>query len=79
MGHILSCTDILDSDEEEACSVTSEHHEQDRLDCESSCLKTQEPKVLTLDSQKEKLTPGRIKVKLVGGFFTRPLLQGIVP
>ncbi|CAK6953846.1 cilia- and flagella-associated protein 54-like [Scomber scombrus] len=45
--------------------VTSEHHEQDRLDCEGSCLKTEEPKVLALDSEKEKLTPGRIKFLLL--------------
>lgn len=48
--------------------MTSEHHEQDRLGCEGSCLKTEEPKVLALDSEKEKLTPGRIKVILVGDF-----------
>ncbi|XP_053187065.1 cilia- and flagella-associated protein 54-like [Scomber japonicus] len=50
---------------EEACSVTSEHHEQERLGCEGSCLKTEEPKVLALDSEKEKLTPGRIKFLLL--------------
>ncbi|XP_044227349.1 cilia- and flagella-associated protein 54-like isoform X3 [Thunnus albacares] len=48
-----------------SCSVNSEHHEQDRLESEGSCLKTEEPKVLALDSQKKKLTPGRIKFLLL--------------
>eukprot|EP00064_Thunnus_orientalis_P016483 superscaffoldBa00003282_g16549 len=38
---------------------------QDRLESEGSCLKTEEPKVLALDSQKKKLTPGRIKFLLL--------------
>ncbi|XP_051257635.1 cilia- and flagella-associated protein 54-like isoform X3 [Dicentrarchus labrax] len=48
-----------------SCSVNSEHHQQDRLD--SSCLITEKPKVLTLDTEKEKLTPERIKFLLLEG------------
>lgn len=50
--------------------MNSKHHEQDRLDTEGSCLKTEVPKVLTLDTEKEKLTPERIKVRLFGDFST---------
>ncbi|KAM7374329.1 hypothetical protein PAMP_006995 [Pampus punctatissimus] len=53
-----ACADIR------SCSVNSERVEQDRLDSEGSCLK-KEPKVLSLDSQKEKLTAERIKVLLL--------------
>ncbi|XP_036976615.1 cilia- and flagella-associated protein 54-like isoform X3 [Acanthopagrus latus] len=48
-----------------SCSVNSKQHEKDTLDSESSCLNTEEPKVLTLDREKEKLTPGRIKFFLL--------------
>ncbi|XP_044078247.1 cilia- and flagella-associated protein 54-like [Siniperca chuatsi] len=50
-----------------SCSVNSKHHEQDRLDTEGSCLKTEEPKVLTLDTEKENLTPEKIKFLLLEG------------
>uniref|UniRef100_UPI0037E847B8 cilia- and flagella-associated protein 54 n=1 Tax=Semicossyphus pulcher TaxID=241346 RepID=UPI0037E847B8 len=50
-----------------SCSVNSNQYEQEIQDTEGSFLKTMEPKVLTLDSQKEKLTPGRIKFFLLEG------------
>lgn len=62
-----------------SCSVNSEHHEQDRLDPEGSCLKTEEPKVLALDSQKEKLTPERIKVRLLGDFSIDLYVRDLSP
>lgn len=46
------------------CVVNSDHHEQDRVDSEGSCLKKENQKVLVLDSQKEKLTQERIKVNI---------------
>ncbi|XP_030294030.1 cilia- and flagella-associated protein 54 isoform X2 [Sparus aurata] len=46
-------------------SVNSKQHEQDTLDSENFCLNTEEPKVLTLDREKEKLTSGRIKFFLL--------------
>ncbi|KAM9348845.1 cilia- and flagella-associated protein 54 [Symphorus nematophorus] len=64
---------VPDSDEGEAhasmtsCSVNSKHQEQDRLDTEGSCLNTEEPKVLTLDTENKKLTPERIKFLLLEG------------
>ncbi|XP_040907982.1 cilia- and flagella-associated protein 54-like [Toxotes jaculatrix] len=64
---------VPDSVEGEACasirssSVNSKHHEQDELDTESCCQKTDEPKVLDLDTEKEKLTPERIKFLLLEG------------
>ncbi|XP_068572705.1 cilia- and flagella-associated protein 54 [Cebidichthys violaceus] len=50
-----------------SCPVNSKPLEQNRLDTEASCLKTEEPKVLTLDVEKEKLTPERIKFLLLEG------------
>ncbi|XP_071316210.1 cilia- and flagella-associated protein 54 isoform X2 [Trachinotus anak] len=55
-----------ESVEEEACA-SIRHHEQDRLDTESSYLKTKEPKVLDLDTEREKLTQERIKFLLLNG------------
>lgn len=52
------------------CLVNSDHHEQDRVDSEGSCLKKEHQKVLVLDSQKEKLTPERIKVNIFQYNFT---------
>ncbi|XP_071372086.1 cilia- and flagella-associated protein 54, partial [Centroberyx affinis] len=49
--------------------VNSVHHEQDRPDTEGTYLKRKESKVLALDSQKEKLTPGKIKFLLLEGAF----------
>ncbi|XP_037604654.1 cilia- and flagella-associated protein 54-like isoform X2 [Sebastes umbrosus] len=49
------------------CSVNSKPHEEDRLDTEASCLKTEETKVLSLDTKKEKITPQRIKFILLEG------------
>nr|XP_046266152.1 cilia- and flagella-associated protein 54-like isoform X1 [Scatophagus argus] len=46
-------------------SVNLKHHEQNKLDTEGSCL--EEPKVLTLDAEKEKLTPERLKFLLLEG------------
>ncbi len=41
-----------------------EHHEQDLLDIrDSSPREIGKPKVLTLDTKREKLSPGRIKVE----------------
>ncbi|XP_078122015.1 cilia- and flagella-associated protein 54 [Sander vitreus] len=50
-----------------SCSVNSNPVEQDILDNEGSCLNTGEPKVLTLDTKEEKLTPERIKFLLLEG------------
>lgn len=55
--------------------MNSKHHEQDRLDTEGSFLKTEVPKVLTLDTEKEKLTPERIKVRLLVFFLIDLYLQ----
>ncbi|XP_054482513.1 cilia- and flagella-associated protein 54-like [Anoplopoma fimbria] len=60
-----------------SCPVSSNPHEQDILDTEASCLKTEEPKVLTLDKEKEKLTPERIKFLLLEGASS--LLHCIFP
>lgn len=54
-----------------SCSVNS------KLDTEGSCLKTEEPKVLTLDTEKEKLTPERIKVRLLGNFSIDLYFRGL--
>ncbi|XP_070839803.1 cilia- and flagella-associated protein 54 [Chaetodon trifascialis] len=56
----------------EACasttsSVNSKEHEQDQLHTEGSCLNTEQPKVLSFDTEKEKLTPERIKFLLLQG------------
>ncbi|XP_029304212.1 cilia- and flagella-associated protein 54 [Cottoperca gobio] len=73
---------VPDFVEEEACasitsySVNSKHHEQDRLDTKGSCLKTEKPQVLTLDTEKEDLTPKRIKFLLLEGAFS--LLHSIL-
>ncbi|XP_018547690.1 cilia- and flagella-associated protein 54 isoform X2 [Lates calcarifer] len=48
-----------------SCSVNSKHHEQDRVDAESSCLKIEESKVLDLVTEKERLTPEKIKFLLL--------------
>lgn len=56
--------------------MNSEHHEQDRLDIEGSCLKTEEPNVLDLNSKKEKLSTERIKVRLLGDFSVK-LFSGV--
>ncbi|KAA8586963.1 hypothetical protein FQN60_000799 [Etheostoma spectabile] len=50
-----------------SCSVKSKPVESDMLDNEGSCLNTGEPKVLTLDTKKEKRTPERIKFLLLEG------------
>ncbi|XP_051793490.1 cilia- and flagella-associated protein 54 isoform X2 [Acanthochromis polyacanthus] len=50
-----------------SCFVDSEHHEQDRLETEGSCLQTVKPIILTLDAGKEKLTQERIKFLLLEG------------
>ncbi|XP_070700150.1 cilia- and flagella-associated protein 54 [Pempheris klunzingeri] len=42
-------------------------HEHNKLDTESSCLKTKESKVLTLDIEKEKLIPEGVKFLLLEG------------
>uniref|UniRef100_UPI0009B47C99 cilia- and flagella-associated protein 54 n=1 Tax=Monopterus albus TaxID=43700 RepID=UPI0009B47C99 len=66
---------LPDSVEAKACasissSVNSEHHGKESLVTESSCLYTEEPKVLDLNSVKKKLTPERIKVLLLEGAST---------
>lgn len=38
------------------------------MDAESSCLKIEESKVLDLVTEKERLTPEKIKVRLPGDF-----------
>ncbi|XP_059208284.1 cilia- and flagella-associated protein 54-like isoform X3 [Centropristis striata] len=57
--------------------VNSKPHEQDILDNEGSSLKTEKPKVLTLDTKKEKLTPGRIKFLMLeaASFLLQPISQ----
>ncbi|KAI3373646.1 hypothetical protein L3Q82_022233 [Scortum barcoo] len=50
-----------------SCSVNSQQHKQDTLETEGLGLKTEEPKVLTLDTEREKLTPERIKFLLLEG------------
>lgn len=61
---------LPDSVEEEDFASTTNHavnnHEQDRVDTEGSCLTTEEPEVLTLDTELEKLTPKSFKVKIMG-------------
>ncbi|KAI9542427.1 hypothetical protein NQZ68_020774 [Dissostichus eleginoides] len=57
-----------DAVEGEACAsitVNSKHHEEDRLDTEDSSLKTEDPKVLTFDSKKDKLTLESMKFLLL--------------
>ncbi|XP_063751644.1 LOW QUALITY PROTEIN: cilia- and flagella-associated protein 54-like [Eleginops maclovinus] len=51
--------------EGEAFSVTSKHHEEDRLDTEGSSLNTEEPKMFTFGTKKENLTPETIKFILL--------------
>ncbi|XP_041808606.1 cilia- and flagella-associated protein 54-like [Chelmon rostratus] len=58
---------VPDSFEGEAHSMNSRHYEQDQLETEGSCLNTEEPKVLTFDTEKEKLTLERIKYLLLEG------------
>lgn len=61
---------LPDSVEEDVFASTTNcavnNHEQDRVDTEGTCLTTEEPEVLTLDTELEKLTPKRFKVKITG-------------
>ncbi|XP_034745298.1 cilia- and flagella-associated protein 54-like isoform X2 [Etheostoma cragini] len=50
-----------------SCLVKSKPVESDILDNEGSCQTTGEPKVLTLDTKKERLSPERIKFLLLEG------------
>ncbi|KAG7217286.1 hypothetical protein INR49_027830 [Caranx melampygus] len=56
---------VSDTVEDESCSGSSKHHEQDTSDSESSCLKVEEPKLLDLHI--ENLTLERIKFLLLKG------------
>ncbi|XP_062414184.1 cilia- and flagella-associated protein 54-like [Pungitius pungitius] len=57
-----------------SCTANSKSHEKDKSD---SCLKTEQPKVLTLDGEKEKLVPERIKFILLEGasFWLHSILR----
>lgn len=59
--------------------MNSRHYEQDQLETEGSCLNTEEPKVLTFDTEKEKLTLERIKVILLCDFLVDLCFRDLPP